>query len=152
AGGMLGGLFNALAAPVLFTRITEYPAALVLACALVGGRPNQKKVSTTTRIGSGAPVAVGLLAVLLIFLEPGGGFLPLQIRLGLMLGLPLLACYLTVDRSGRFALCLGSVLLASSLYAGAHGKPLHAERNFFGVLRVTSDPAGPFRRLVHGNT
>jgi hypothetical protein len=29
---------------------------------------------------------------------------------------------------------------------------LHTERNFYGVLRVTRDPLGPFYRLVHGNT
>lgn len=31
-GGVLGGLFNALIAPVLFTTVAEYPIALVLAC------------------------------------------------------------------------------------------------------------------------
>ena len=31
-GGMLGGLFNALAAPVLFDSIIEYPVGVVLAC------------------------------------------------------------------------------------------------------------------------
>ena len=33
-GGMLGGLFNALVAPVLFATVLEYPIALVVACAL----------------------------------------------------------------------------------------------------------------------
>src|SRR5262249_39212048 len=33
-GGMLGGVFNALCAPVLFTGVVEYPVALVLACML----------------------------------------------------------------------------------------------------------------------
>ena len=36
-GGMLGGLFNALVAPVLFDSIAEYPLVLVLACALWRG-------------------------------------------------------------------------------------------------------------------
>ena len=36
-GGVLGGLFNALVAPVLFTTVLEYPLALVLACALRAG-------------------------------------------------------------------------------------------------------------------
>jgi hypothetical protein len=31
-GGVLGGLFNALVAPFVFTRLAEYPLALVLAC------------------------------------------------------------------------------------------------------------------------
>jgi hypothetical protein len=32
-GGMLGGVFNTLVAPLLFTGIFEYPIVLVLACA-----------------------------------------------------------------------------------------------------------------------
>ena len=31
-GGMLGGLFNALLAPVIFTGIVEYPLVLIVAC------------------------------------------------------------------------------------------------------------------------
>ena len=33
-GGVLGGLFNALVAPLVFTGLTEYPLALILACLL----------------------------------------------------------------------------------------------------------------------
>ena len=33
-GGMLGGLFNTLAAPVLFDSIVEYPLVVLLACLL----------------------------------------------------------------------------------------------------------------------
>jgi hypothetical protein len=38
-GGMLGGMFNGLVAPVVFTGVAEYPLALVLACLL---RPTEK--------------------------------------------------------------------------------------------------------------
>ena len=33
-GGVLGGIFNALVAPLVFTTIAEYPIAIVLACAV----------------------------------------------------------------------------------------------------------------------
>ena len=33
-GGMLGGLFNTLAAPLLFDSIVEYPLVVLLACLL----------------------------------------------------------------------------------------------------------------------
>ena len=40
-GGVLGGLFNALLAPLLFTTVVEYPLVLVLACLLLETRtPN----------------------------------------------------------------------------------------------------------------
>jgi spermidine synthase len=49
-GGLLGGVFNALVAPLLFNDVLEYPIALVLACAL---RP-------TTRASGKAPALPGL--------------------------------------------------------------------------------------------
>src|SRR5262249_25412664 len=37
-GGVLGGVFNALVAPLAFTRLLEYPLVTVLACVLVPPR------------------------------------------------------------------------------------------------------------------
>ena len=38
-GGLLGGVFNALVAPLVFTRTLEYPIGLVLAAFLREGEP-----------------------------------------------------------------------------------------------------------------
>ena len=51
-GGMLGGLFNALIAPVVFTGIVEYPLVLVLACA----DPAPGCGGATRRLAAGARV------------------------------------------------------------------------------------------------
>jgi hypothetical protein len=77
---------------------------------------------------------------------------PAQLRMGFMLGLPAVLCYTFVDRPLRFALGVSAFLLGGLVYTGAQGRPLHSERSFFGVLRVTVDPAGKFHQLVHGNT
>lgn len=37
-GGVLGGVFNAVAAPLVFTSVTEYPLVMVLACMAAGRR------------------------------------------------------------------------------------------------------------------
>jgi hypothetical protein len=58
-GGVLGGLFNGLLAPLVFDRIAEYPLALVLACLL---RPS--RVDNGAEM-PGAPVTTA----------PGGRFL-----------------------------------------------------------------------------
>src|SRR5712691_293367 len=47
-GGALGGLFNALVAPVLFTSLAEYPLAMVLACMLANRR--RPRPSATGRV------------------------------------------------------------------------------------------------------
>ncbi|MHC1765015.1 MAG: spermidine synthase [Verrucomicrobiia bacterium] len=146
-GGVLGGLFNGLAAPLLFTRVAEYPLALILACWMAPAVSRRiSSVDVIVALGMGL-----LVAVLAAFVLPVQG-LPLQLRLGIAFGAPLMACYAAVDRPARFALCLGGVMLTSSFFPGIHGDPLLTERNFFGVLRVTQDPAGPFLRLVHGST
>jgi SAM-dependent methyltransferase len=67
-------------------------------------------------------------------------------------GLPLLLCYLASHQPWRFGLALGAILLASPAYLAVHGTTLHAERNFFGALKVTRDPAARFHRLYHGTT
>jgi hypothetical protein len=47
-GGVLGGVFNALVAPLVFNGIVEYPLALVLACLLMPTLEGEKK----SRLGS----------------------------------------------------------------------------------------------------
>ncbi len=151
-GGVLGGLFNALVSPVVFTQLAEYPAVLILAASLV---PSVGNSSVTTRNRwLGALMPVGLAALTLAL---GYWILPMNtmarpMRFGLAFGIPLLLCFVTVDRPVRFALALAAVMLSSSILPGTHGRPLRMERNFFGVLKVTVDPIGPYFRLVHGNT
>jgi hypothetical protein len=152
AGGVLGGIFNALIAPVIFTGIVEYPLVLVVACLLRRSDVARAGEAGLNRLDLAVPAGVGLAAVLLARIVPQIEALPIQAELGVVFGLPLLLCFLAVDRPVRFALAIGAVLLAGGLHPGAHGPPLHIERNFFGVLQVTQDPSGLFHRLVDGNT
>jgi hypothetical protein len=151
-GGVLGGLFNALAAPMLFSRIVEYPAAMVLACLL---RPPERMTSSAAcslRKDLGLAIGISLAAAAVGSISSYWTELPVQAHLALAFGVPLLMCYAAVDRPIAFGLAIGGVMLASVLAPGTHGRPLFLERNFYGVLRVTRDPLGPFYRLVHGNT
>jgi hypothetical protein len=52
-GGVLGGLFNALVAPLLFNGIVEYPLALVLACLLRPAPAAEKKAQAGPAVGTG---------------------------------------------------------------------------------------------------
>jgi hypothetical protein len=44
------------------------------------------------------------------------------------------------------------MLAATGLYTPSQGRILHRERDFFGVLRVTTDSQGKFHQIVQGNT
>lgn len=64
AGGVLGGLFNALAAPLLFNSVAEYEIVLVLACLLLPLPPESDKPSPLNfYLDVGLAVALGLAAL-----------------------------------------------------------------------------------------
>jgi hypothetical protein len=164
AGGALGGLFNALLAPLLFSSVVEYPLVLVAACL---ARPAPASLVSAGGQGISAEgrrwdwrrtldillpaLLAGLTFVLVLgwqSLEPGAG----PIGLAVMFGAPAALCYTFASRPVRFGLGLGGLLLAGGYYHGVYGQTIYRERSFFGVHRVTLDPTGSYRLLIHGNT
>jgi hypothetical protein len=222
-GGVLGGLFNALVAPLIFNSIVEYPIVLVLACLLLRAKANRRPLeqapsSRSMPEGAGAsenilagtpaltvplratpadgengtavavapamataiqtavgmaprpkvprdegesarrrgdivfPLVLGAATAAAILLCQKVGVQPGPKSLALMFAVPVVVCYTFHERPLRFALGIAAVLLASNLYQGVLGKLEYRTRTFFGVHRVTLDPAGQYRVLVHGNT
>ncbi len=164
AGGVLGGLFNAVVAPVLFCRLglVEYPLAVVLA-ALVrpardGLRPPRLRAWEAFLVPAFVAVAAALVWLVPALVpmpdDPASpDALPARlVRAGLMFGLPAVVAFALVGNPLRFALCLAGLLTAGSLATGPNGETLLVVRNFFGTLRVTRSADGKFVRLVHGTT
>jgi hypothetical protein len=146
-GGILGSLFNTLAAPVLFTGIVEYPVVLVLVCLLrrVPGTEGREQKPWAFVF----PVAAGALTLAVMLWGSRLQVLPLRF------GLLFLAAFLCLRVSRTrlpFALGIGLMLVASMFHRGAYGTVLHAERTFFGTYRVRLDPTGQYRSLFHGTT
>jgi len=164
-GGVLGGLFVALAAPVAFHKLgmVEYPLALVLAAA-IRPRTDDDPPGPQLRWADLAVVLVLLgLSIGLVVVVPRFVTVPLEadnpealparlLRGGLMFGLPAVAAFALVRRPARYALALAALFVASAFDPGQLGETLHMERNFFGVVRVTKSPDGQFIRLIHGTT
>lgn len=169
-GGALGGAFNALVAPRLFVRVTEYPLAMALAVLLVPEPPalpdrRDREEAFLRSIGADpeavlaprpprrvkarysardvlVPLLVGALAVAL-FRAPEMSRTPSLVRHGL----PLMV--LVFASIGRRA-CLAAGLVAI-LVAGRFDRAMvHASRTFYGVMRV-EDVRG-VRRFLHGTT
>src|SRR5260370_27126897 len=177
-GGVLGGIFNGIIAPLIFCRVLEYPLAIILACLLRPGVSGELLVVTgrkrwftthhsplTTHYLYGwllktspalldwvLPLGLGLLTCAAVLILPAVGLRSAQWSVGLMAGIPAVVCYFFVDRPLRFALGLGAIMVAGIFYTGAQGKIIYLERNFFGVVRVTQDRDGEYRQVVHGNT
>ncbi len=153
-GGFLGGAFNALLAPVVFTSVAEYPIAVTLACLFGLLGPDHRRLRAINAGDVLVPAGLGLLTALLFLASDH--WRPAEdahtaVRT-ILAGIPALLCYLCSRRPVRFGLAVGAILFAGHGIAGDHGRVLHAERSFFGVHRVTTDRDERFYRLVHGNT
>jgi hypothetical protein len=146
-GGMLGGLFNALLAPLVFSAPVEYPLVLVLACLLRPAPvPAFRALDLVLPLGLGGLTVALILSGPRLYLEPGPN------SVAWMFAGPLVVCYTFSERPLRFALGLAAILLAANTYDGIYGRTLYRARSFFGVHRVTLDPTGSYRLLVHGDT
>jgi hypothetical protein len=234
-GGVLGGLFNALLAPVIFSGLVEYPLAMMLACwmapplgpsnesswgrrfdvilgclfagfgallialrlrdhdipfaflkdapwhwelaALLGGivigsvlalRARDKKFDRWMDLA--LPLCLGMLFIGLAWGLRSNAVWPRVVKIAAALNMrtayltliltysvPVVLCYVFVERSLRFALGVGAVLLASAFCSIFDNDVVHQERSFFGVLKIEeqdefNNGEFVFRRLVHGTT
>lgn len=148
-GGVLGGLFNALVAPLVFTTVLEYPLALVLACAV---RPRlERGVDTLAarQLDLALPAAFGLVVLGMMFgFEGADSKAPLALVCVYIV--PAVLCFSFRRRPIRFALSLGALMLAGGAYRDAHNDVAYRSRSFFGVHRVLHEAERNTRFLVHG--
>lgn len=149
-GGMLGGVFNSLIAPVVFTSVAEYPIAIVLALLL---RPRLANSAGKTSWSDLAwPVGVGALTVVLAIVPIRWGLNQVQ-ALACSLFLPSAIGYTFTRKPVRFALSLGAIMLSLSFSLQLHhGEILTTSRSFFGILRVSRSVDGELNQFFHGNT
>ena len=141
-GGVLGGLFNALIAPLVFNGVYEYPIALTLACLL---RPQLAPGARWVDWLLPAALAVALTTYVLRFADAPGtaAMIAVSVIAGLLI-------YASRQRPLRFGLAVGAVLLAAVLSANGSLPVLRAKRSFFGVHRILLDEG--YKRLTHGTT
>jgi hypothetical protein len=148
-GGALGGLFNALVAPLVFTWTAEYPLGLAAAALLV---PAAGPREVGGRVARPLDLALPLLVA-------GASYLALRRWGDLWVGRPpaflplvfLAACLLFVRRPVRLALGLATVAVVITDGQDADHNVALRERNFFGVLRVMANFPPGMNTLVHGN-
>ena len=150
-GGVLGGIFNAIVAPLVFRAVVEYPLAILLSCLLLPSVRTGMTGVKERRLDFALPALIGAFAAVLGWFAHSVA--PMQLTGSMFaVGLPLFLAYPLRKRPLRFALSLGAVILAAALVTGIGRSTLHAERNFFGVLRVLSDQQQDLHAFLHGST
>ena len=151
-GGVLGGVFNAIIAPLVFRSLVEFPLALILAAALRPPLEHMKDTPRTRRLDFLLPVALGVCVAGLILALQAEGLKPGTTLNILIFGYAMVWCLSFGKRPLRFALGVTALILASSIYTGPFGHILRTERSFFGVYRVANDDTNKLRLLFHGGT
>jgi len=151
-GGVLGGGFNALLAPLIFNSTVEYPIAIVLACAL---RP----VLTEGRAGRWTldvilPALVGIVILSFFVGAPDvsewiNARFPVFVIVCAILAMVVFGFS---PRPLRFALGIAVLLFAMNHLTNSERTTLLMERTFFGVYTVSLDDTGQYNILKHGPT
>jgi hypothetical protein len=149
-GGVLGGVFNALIAPIVFSQAWEYPILLVAATLLL---PRAGSAAVPLQKPWGrlwAPLAAAAVIVMVAHfsyrLHPGQTDLSRWV-----MALPMLAAWILWSRPLSLGVLILSLVLSAPLWADRGTQRNRAvERNFYGVKRVeqTERKIG----LVHGRT
>ena len=143
-GGALGGIFNALIAPLIFSSDYEYYLILIAACLLRG------PAGRFTIRDAVLPLLLGVAAALVAWMAVDSKLLNLGGRMMLLLPCALVL-YSFAASPYRFALGVGAVLAGVYLVAGSTNV-IHTERSFFGISKVTKVEGGARVALIHGTT
>ncbi len=146
-GGVLGGLFVSLIAPLVFTSVAEYPILLLLGVAAQADLFKDEKIRAQLRNPVLAiAIFVGLLA--LVGFTSGSYFSTQAISMA-FLGM---AAFLLI-RSQHVVIALVAMI---TLFGVKFLNPVQERisyRSYFGVLSVADNTAdGPYRVLTHGTT
>lgn len=149
AGGALGGIFNAIMAPELFDRITEYPLTLVAAgftrVLLVPASERFKlHIYDFALLGIAISAAIGLRVS-----HTNAGDIPLAVVVVAITALALLV-YRFQDHAWRFAFGLTAMLIL--LHGKYDGNTITEVRSFFGAYRIYEQPSTGHIILSHGTT
>lgn len=141
-GGVLGGLFNALVAPLVFDSLAEYPLAMSLACAaspwvMWRWPANRWWLDVVTA------VVFGLVSALILFLN-------WQEKSDAPILFCVMICFLTVGRPLAFGLCAAAIFVAIGVYDDVVDHVVLRKRDFYGVLVVQTNLDKEFYALTHG--
>jgi hypothetical protein len=175
-GGVLGGLFNALVAPLVFRSLIEYPLMMILACVLLLA-PRAPALG----LGAGAVRALGLVAItaalaLILYSESirvrtdfafvarvfelsqewvGAWLDPIERAANkfMIYGPPLVLAGTLRRRPLHLGLALVAILLISGYVDARNNDQIRQSRSFFGVVRISRDhDATGYTELRHGTT
>ncbi|WP_053005893.1 spermidine synthase [Kiloniella spongiae] len=142
-GGVLGGIFIGLIAPIVFADIYEHIILLIVVALLMPAKTTTFVAIIKRRIGPKAQsyradiiFSLCLIALLLIALQVGTETISAKLASIIALTMFLLIMLEGVGRPFRLAFTVATALFLTPLILSTHHKVLFQERSFFGVYTV----------------
>lgn len=152
-GGVLGGLFNTIVAPQIFSSVLEYPLVMGLVCFVFPRPAGSTQSPRARRLDLILPAGLAVIAAAAALWLRTSPLSQLPQVLMIVFGVLALICFACKDRPLRFGLTYAVTLATLGVVTHMqNGTLLDIERNFFGVKRILLDPTGSRRTLVHGTT
>jgi hypothetical protein len=147
-GGLLGGIFASLLAPLLFSTVLEYPILIVAALACRPGLIEELRSLRPMTIVA-VPIVVVLALVALVY-SGLPSHLPLLFWL---VCIGVLATAMMLSREAPVRLVVVAALALALIHvAKTSTDTVERVRSFFGVHTVAAEAGGRVHLLVHGNT
>ena len=163
-GGVLGGIFVALVAPVIFDTIAEYPLLIVLSAFLIGSIAQDAEGRIGAPFATSQKAAITVLLLIILLAAAArlfGDFWPHAVALLIVavaaFGSVLIAMRLRTSGVG-FALAIAAIIFCFTGMREAASPDLAQtiarDRSFFGPWRVRSFDLEEFtaHTFVHGTT
>jgi SAM-dependent methyltransferase len=163
-GGVVGGGFNALLAPMIFNNVWEYPLVIVLSCLVRPWGPSRTPVRIWMLLALGVLCALATPVLMSVgtahatakpWLAGLSQADAVQMATKLLLGTAVVTAFLLRGR-GLLFLAMVAVLSMGAQATADRVDTRQSWRSFFGVLRQSQTIAtalgGPVRMLAHGTT
>lgn len=150
-GGVIGGIFNGLIAPLIFDAVWEYPLMLCLALMLAPWRKpkptNRQEWLKLLRV----PGLMILLSIGLVLGIKAFDYHGQSVGYAILFSVAMLVAYTQSRNPLAFGLSLGGFFSVVSIIGFSQSTVIYQERSFFGVNRVVNS-ANRLHLLMHGTT
>jgi SAM-dependent methyltransferase len=155
-GGVVGGLFCAIAAPLIFDWTWEHPL-LIFAAALLLPQFRLFNFGDNDAIDDNGPkwaaIILGLIAlgagIASGVMDPVGTGISKMAVTAVMIGVGVF----TIGNRLAYALVVAGIMMANGgYYSLKQSMDGVRSRSYFGIYTVNSDPTARFRWLMHGTT
>ena len=156
-GGMLGGAFCAIVAPVIFDWAYEHPLLIIAAALLIPQRHYVRRIERIWEDPVWGRRLTLFLPVIVILLSLGGdrrffSEVPPRVALAATIAIAIISLF-TIGRRAVFAACLAALMMSYGGWSTLRTSFQDMRtRSYFGIYTIGDRSNGTARLLTHGTT